>query len=105
MDSEESWVLHRPYRIVEHPSFLRQACNLLGAVFYEEIKETLDAELARYPHIPSNRIPEYDSLYGQLLNTTPPIVLYYSVNDAKEEVELLEIESFTPEDYLTYEEG
>lgn len=104
MDSLENWSLHKPYRVCETQEFVDRAYKLLGQDLWEEIKDSLDCEIARFPRIPQYRIPEYDSVYGLPISTIPQVVVYYSVNDPKEEIELLEIQSFSPEDYLTYEE-
>jgi hypothetical protein len=88
--------LNSLYEIEETPEFLEQAKDLIGSVKqWDEIKETIDLELARDPLFKKdpallNRIPGTD-LHGITICCFPPLTLFYTVNDRLRKLTLIEI--------------
>jgi hypothetical protein len=82
---------NRPlFTIIETEEFL----NTLRLYFpsakrWDEIKETIDLDLAKNPTIAHKIHGTY--LYAIPLSTNPPLTIYYSVDSKKQTVTLLEI--------------
>jgi hypothetical protein len=80
-----------PYGVVESAKFLRKAQKISGScVQWDEVKRTIDLDLARNPHI-FQEIPGH-KLYGVIIPLSPPRVLYFTVDDQKQQIRLEDIE-------------
>jgi len=80
-----------PYVVIESQKFLRKARRISGSFQrWDEVKRTIDLDLARNPHI-FQKIPGHE-LYGVIIPLDPPRVLYFTVNDQKQQIRLEDIE-------------
>jgi hypothetical protein len=74
-----------PYKVKETKRFLSRARKLTGSFKrWDEVKETIDLDIARNPTI-FEKIPGINLRAVGLL-TNPPRTLYFSVDEAKETV-------------------
>lgn len=84
------------YEVVETNEFLRQVEELIGSVQqWDEIKEAFDLDLAKDPLFKKdpnvlNAIPDTD-LYGIMIRCSPPLTLFYTVNEHLKRLTLIEI--------------
>ncbi|MCC6488235.1 MAG: hypothetical protein IT364_12115 [Candidatus Hydrogenedentes bacterium] len=81
----------KPYGVVESDRFTAHLSFMLPVVFarWEEIKETLDLDLALSPRA-FEAIPG-TGLYAVGLRTNPALTVYFSVDDEKELIVLEDI--------------
>jgi hypothetical protein len=78
---------HAPYRVVETPQFQEDVKRCMGNFQrWDEVKETIDLDLARDPHI-FEQIPG-TKYCAVTLQTKPLRTLYFSVGDKAETVTL-----------------
>jgi hypothetical protein len=84
------------YEIAETDVFLKQVSILIGSIKrWDEIKETIDLELASDPLFTRdpallNRVPG-TTLYGITIRCFPPLTLFYSVDEGSRKLTLVEI--------------
>ena len=68
-----------PYKVVESPRFARDVKNHFSNFQrWDEIKETIDLDIARNPSI-FEKVPSTE-LYSVGLPTMPPLTLYFSID-------------------------
>ena len=83
-----------PYTVKETDYFIEQVGFLVHEIRrWDEIKETIDLDLARNPHEAGHQIPE-TALYAITLLSEPPLTLYYAVDDDEGVVTLVEVHLF-----------
>jgi hypothetical protein len=83
------------YKVVETDQFLERAAAFFGGFErWDEIKETIDFDLARNPHVGQPVLGT--ELYAVQINIWPPTTLYYAIDDDKREMELRDMRQFDP---------
>jgi hypothetical protein len=81
------------YRIVETAEFQERAAAFTGSIErWDDIKATIDLDLARDPHI-GKPIPG-TRLYAQRIETYPPLTVYYTIDDDARVMTLVEMRVF-----------
>lgn len=87
----DSW--SNPYIVKETDYFVEQVELLTGEIeAWDEIKETIDLDLARNPRA-GQEIPETE-LYAVTTLSKPSLTVYYTVDDENEIVTLVEVHLF-----------
>ncbi len=70
------------YGVEESEGFLASISNIIGSVRrWDEIKETIDLDLARDPYV-GQEIPG-TALRAVTILSQPPLTLYYSVDETR----------------------
>lgn len=83
-----------PYVVKETDYFVEQVRLLTGQIeVWDEIKETIDLDLARNPKAAGQKIPE-TQLYAITTLTDPSLTVYYTFDDDNEIVTLVEAHLF-----------
>ncbi len=84
---------NRPYTVKETHYFIEQVEFLTETIeVWDEIKETIDLDLARKPRS-GRRIPE-TQLYAVTVLSDPPLTVYYTIDDETETITLVEVHLF-----------
>lgn len=87
----DSW--SNPYTVKETDYFVKQVVLLTGEIeAWDEIKETIDLDLARNPRA-GQEIPETE-LYAVTILSEPSLTVYYTVDDENEILTLVEVHLF-----------
>ena len=82
-----------PYIVKETDYFVEQVRLLTGEIeVWDEIKETIDLDLARNPQA-GQRIPE-THLYAVTTLSKPSLTVYYTIDDEAETITLVEVHLF-----------
>ncbi len=90
----DSWS-PRLYRVIESEEFLERAAAFAGSFErWDEIKQTIDLDLARDPYV-GQAVPG-TLLYAVQIEIWPPLTLYYTINDETREMTLIDMRMFDP---------
>ena len=82
-----------PYTVKETHYFLEQMGLLVSRIErWDEIKETIDLDLARNPRA-GMRIPD-TQLYAVTVLSEPPLTVYYTIDDQAQILTLVEVHLF-----------
>jgi len=88
MNSED-----RPYTVRETHYFIEQVELLTDTIeVWDEIKETIDLDLARNPRA-GRQIPE-TQLYAVTVLSDPALTVYYTIDDHNKIITLVEVHLF-----------
>ena len=85
--------LDRTYTVKETHYFIEQVEFLTNKIeVWDEIKETIDLDLARNPRA-GRQIPE-TQLYAVTVLSDPALTVYYTIDDENEIITLVEVHLF-----------
>ena len=88
-----SWDSDNPYIVKETHYFIQQVGFLTETIeAWDEIKETIDLDLARNPRA-GQRIPK-TQLYAVTVLSDPPLTVYYAIDDESKTIVLVEVHLF-----------
>jgi hypothetical protein len=83
----------RPYEIVEEESFKLNAAEFAGSVRrWDEISWAITHDIARNPHFVVPPILGAPNFYAVVVQSEPPLLLHYFVDDQRREIHLLDVE-------------